>query len=201
MICQVDEIVRRVRTAMARGRSPRPLIRCRDPDAVDLDRIIMSKIGQGVERTYREAPLDKLRETMLDFSAQGVCWHDPVDSTWSGHVLLPDDFLRLAVFGMSDWVVPVFDAVDCRSPRYGLIASRYSGLRGSPSRPVVVLTDMPQGRVLEFHACGSDSCRIAAAAYCPLPRIDEYGGIDIAAGLLDDITDSIAAIVSATLGE
>ena len=201
MICQMNEIVMRVRMAMARGRSPRPLIRCRDPDAVDLDAIIVSKIEQGVERVYREAPLDKLRETLCDFSAQGVCWHDPVDGTRSGHVLLPDDFLRLAVFEMSDWAVPVFDAVDCRSPRYRLIASRYSGLRGSPARPVAALTDLPQGRALEFHACGSDAAYIAGAAYCPLPRFDECGGIDIAALLLDDITDSIAALVSATLGE
>lgn len=201
MICQVNEIVKRVRTAMARGRSPRPLIRCRDPDAVDLDTIIVAKIEQGVERVYRDAPLDKLRETLRDFSAQGVCWHNPVDGTWSGHVMLPDDFLRLAVFEMSDWVGPVFDAVDCRSPRYRLIASRYSGLRGSPERPVAALTDLPQGRALEFHSCGSDAAYIAGAAYCPLPRIDECGGIDIAAGLVDDTTDRIAALVAATLGE
>lgn len=201
MIYLLPEIVKRVRTAMARGRSPRPLIRCRDPDAVDLDGIIVSKISQGVEKAYREAPLEKLRHTARDFSEHGVCWHDPVDGTWSGHVLLPDDFLRLVVFGMSDWVMPVFDAVDCRSPRYRLVASRYSGLRGSPERPVAVLTDMSQGLVLEFHSCGSDSCHIASAAYCPLPRIDECGGIDIAACMIDDVTDSIAAFASATLGE
>lgn len=196
MIYRLPEIVERVRMAMGRGASPRPMIHCRDPDVVDLDAIIASRISQGVEKAYLEAPADRLREASRDFSGQGIYWHECADGTWSGHVALPDDFLRLVVFGMSDWSRPVFDAVDCRSARGGLVASRFCGVRGSPQRPVAVLTDMPEGRVLEFHSCYSDSEHIAQAVYCPVPKIDEYGGVDIAESMIHDVADCIAALVT-----
>lgn len=196
MIYRVPEIVKIVRLAMGRGASPRPLIHCRDPDVVDLDAIITSRISQGIEKAYRDAPADRLWEARRDFSDRGVCWHEKVDGFWSGHVALPDDFLRLLVFGMSDWTRPVFDAVDCRSGRGRLVESRFCGVRGSPCRPMAVLTDMPEGRELEFYSCSSDSEHIAQAAYCPVPKIDEYGGVDIADGMIHDVADCIASIVT-----
>lgn len=182
--------------AMARGHSAAPMIKCRDPDVVDLDRLIMSRIWHGVEDAYRKASPDKLLRAARDFSGHGVCWHEPVDGSWSGHVMLPGDFLRLAVFAMSDWALPVFDAIDCRSPRYRLTASRYAALRGSPRRPVAVVADMPEGRALEFFSCSSPDQWIAQAAYCPLPVVDEYGGIDIADSMIDDVIHSIAERVN-----
>lgn len=195
MIYQLPEIVRMVRTAMARGASTPPLLRCRDPDELPLDALIISKIEQGAVKAYHEAGADRLFEARRDFSTRGVCWHPPADGTWSGHVVLPGDFLKLCVFCMSDWSGAVFEAVDCRSPAYMLTRSPYSALRGSPVRPVVAIADMPEGRVLEFHSCTSDSQWIAQASYCAVPRVDSSGGIDIAGSMIHDVIDSIANLV------
>lgn len=195
MIYSVSEIVRMVRTAMRVGQASQPLLRCRDPDVVPLDELIISKIRQGVLLAYLDAPASRLFEARRDFSAQGVYWHDPVDGAWSGHVVLPDDFLRLCAFGMSDWAGPVFDAVDCHSPRFMLTRSPYAALRGSPRRPVVAIADMPEGKVLEFHSCSSSSAWITQASYCPLPRVDDSGGIDIAGDMIYDVVGSIAGLV------
>ncbi len=196
MIYQLPEIVEMVRTALRRGVTPRPMLRCRDPDEMPLDEIIVSKIEQGAVRAYLDAPADKLLAARRDFSSCGVFWHEPVDGTWSGHVVLPCDFLRLCVFGMSDWLSPVFGAIDNRSPKFALSRSRFSALRGSPARPVAVLTEMPEGRVLEFYSCSSDTQTITHASYCPVPYVDDYGGIDIAPTLIHDVIDSIAALVN-----
>lgn len=180
---------------MARGEAPRPLLRCRDPDVLSLDDVIISKIEQGVVRAYLEAPPSRLHEARRDFSSQGVYWHEPVDGTWSGHVALPEDFLRLCVFRMSDWAAPVSVALDSSSPRYMLTRSPYTALRGSPHRPVVALTDMPEGRVLEFFSCTSPSQWMAQASYYPVPVMDSSGGIDIARGMIHDVVESIAKLV------
>lgn len=193
MIYQSHEIVGMVRTAMRLGKPQRPLLRCRDPDVLPLDVLIASKIEQGAVRAYLEAPAERLYGAGRDFSTCGVYWHEPVDGSWSGHVVLPDDFLRLGVFGMSDWVSPVFEAVDCSSPRFALTRSRYTALRGSPRRPVVAITEMPEGRVLEFFSCSTATEWIAQASYYPVPRMDSSGGIDIAQGMIHDVIDRIAA--------
>lgn len=195
MIYQLPEIVGMVRTALARGEAPRPLLRCRDPDLLSLDDVILSKVEQGAAKAYLEAPPCKLHEARRDFSSRGVCWHEPVDGSWSGHVALPVDFLRLRVFGMSDWTGPVYEAVDSNSPRFMLTRSPYAALRGSPQRPVVAIADMPEGRVLEFYSCTSDTQWITQASYCPMPMVDSSGGIDIARSMIHDVILSIAELV------
>lgn len=195
MIYQLPEIVEMVRTALRRGKTPRPLLRCRDPDNMPLDEMIVSKIGQGAIRAYLEAEPVRLLEARRDFSSSGVYWHEPVDGTWSGHVGLPGDFLRLCVFGMSDWATPVFEAVSCRSARFALTRSRYSALRGCPERPMVAISEMPEGTVLEFYSCSSAAQTISHASYIPVPEIDEYGGMDIARSMIHEVVDSIAELV------
>lgn len=186
---------------MAYGKAQRPLLRCRDPDELPLDVLITSKIEQGTVRAYLEAPASRLYGAERDFSTCGVYWHEPVDGSWSGHVVLPGDFLRLGVFGMSDWVSPVFEAVDCSSPRFVLTRSQYTALRGSPLRPVVAITEMPEGRVLEFYSCTSPTEWIAQASYYPVPMVDEHGGIDIARGMIHDVIDRIAEEAAACRGQ
>ncbi len=195
MIYQLPEIVEMVRIALRRGNTPRPLLRCRDPDEMPLDEIIVSKVEPGAIRAYLEAPPGKLVDARRDFSSGGVFWHEPLDGTWSGHVGLPGDFLRLCVFAMSDWVSPVFEPVDCRSPRFALTRSRYAALRGSPCRPVVAISELPEGRVLEFFSCTSDTQWISQASYIPVPLVDASGGMDIARGMIHDVVHCIAKLV------
>ena len=89
----------------------------------------------------------------------------------SGHIVLPADFLRLIVFQMSDWSMPVTLAIDETSPLYSRQKSRYAGVRGNPQRPVVAIVQQPIGSVLEFYSCEQgEHVYIKMARYAPLPK-------------------------------
>jgi hypothetical protein len=69
-----------------------------------------------------------------------------------GCIQLPDNFIRLVSFSVSDWEHTVTEALDESSPRY--IQQYNSTLRGTPCRPVVFLTQ--GGTCLEFYSTNLD---------------------------------------------
>ena len=195
MVYEVKDILRDVRIAIDENKTNEQLIEDEDIDTLMLDDIIRSKIVEGVRRAITDAPIH-----LLD---GGVPFGDAVywRNQYSGWVMLPDDFMRLLVFKMSDWERPVYEPITAGDPRYELQFSRYKGLRGNPQKPVVAIVSRMEGRVLELYSCNDDTATVEQALYMPLPSIDEDGGIMIPERCYTSTIYQIAALVLATIGQ
>lgn len=173
MIYNIKKIARDVRVAIDENRQNSPLLAERDIETLTLDEIIESKICEAVRLVHQGAAYFLL-ETGHNMNDE-LYW----DKDCSGHILLPDDFMRLVVFEMSDWERPVFDVLSETDPEYSLQKSRYKGIRGNYQKPVCAIVMRPEGRVLEFYSCKDEDATIRRAVYLPYPEVDEFGGIDI----------------------
>lgn len=194
MVYDVDGIVRDVRVAMDENAAQESLLDFGDGDALQLDDIIKSKVEESVRRTVADSPVH-----LLD---GGVPFGDAVywRSKGSGWTLLPDDFMRLLIFKMSDWERPVYEPITAADPRYQLQSSRYKGLRGTPQKPVVAVVSRAEGRVLELYSCVDETATVEQALYMPLPKIDCDGGVDIPERCYRSVVYETASLVYATMG-
>ena len=195
MIVQVDEILKDVRVCMDRNRVDEALLDDADADTLTLDELIKSKVEEGIDMVHREAPYHMLE--------QGHTFGDAIH--WgeleSGWILLPDDYMRLVVFEMSDWEKAVYEVMSVADARYAQMRSRVKALRGTAQRPVCVLGVRPEGRVLEFYSCKSESATVRRGIYTPYTRIDDDGGADISELCYESAVYRIAGLALASLGE
>ena len=180
MVYEVKDILRDVRIAIDENKTNEQLIEDEDIDTLMLDDIIRSKIV----------------ESGVPFG-DAVYWRNQ----HSGWVMLPDDFMRLMVFKMSDWERPVYEPITAGDPRYQLQFSRYKGLRGNSQKPVVAIVSRTEGRVLELYSCNDDTATVEQALYYPLPSIDEDEGIMIPERCYQSAIYQMAALVLATIGQ
>lgn len=165
MVYALDDILRDVRVAINENDRHGCLVLDDDQDTLTLDEIIRSKVEEGVRDIVGAAPFD-----MLDGGSpigQSIYWRED----GSGQIILPDDYLRLMVFRMSDWERPVFIPVMAGDPKYNLQFSRRKGLRGTPQKPVVCITRRPNGLILEFFSSKSKDAKVAEGLYLSLPEI------------------------------
>lgn len=165
----IDKILRDVRVALDQNMVSDALVGIGDVDTLSVNDIIRSKVLEGVARVHRAAPLH-----LLDGGhhfGDAVYWGEMA----SGWTLLPEDFLRLMVFEMSDWERPVFVAIDEKDPSYALQRSRFKGLRGNAQKPVCAIVKRTEGLALEFYSCKSDGALVSKALYMPYPRIEDDG--------------------------
>lgn len=195
MIYQLTEVMRDVRIALDQNNTSDQLLREGDVDTLGLDEIVRSKILEAVRRVHTEAPPYML-EGGHNFG-ENLYWSD-LNSGW---VLLPDDFMRLIVFRMSDWSRPVYTAISTDDPEYERQSSRFKGIRGTAQKPVCVIAIRPEGRVLEYYSCKSDDAQVVQGVYMPLPYVDKNDGIDISSRCYTAVVYMAAALVSTTLGE
>lgn len=195
MVYEVKDILRDVRIAIDENKTNEQLIEDEDIDTLMLDDIIRSKIVESVRRTITKAPIH-----LLD---GGVPFGDAVywRNLYSGWVMLPEDFMRLLVFKMSDWERPVYEPITAGDPQYQLQFSRYKGLRGNPQKPVVAIVRRTEGLVLELYSCKDDTATVEQGLYMPFPHIDEYGGIMIPERCYTSTIYQIAALVLASIGQ
>lgn len=173
---QVKDIIREIRIALDQNMSSAPLIALGDVDTLSLEDIIHSKVVDAVRSVELAAPLNMLGSG-LPFG-ESIAWNGQ-PGQGSGYILLPDDFLRLLNFQMSDWSRAAFDAITPADPRYALQSSRFPGVRGCPQKPVVAIVDRAIGKTLEFYSCtGGQSVTIKQANYLPMPK-EQLGEIYI----------------------
>lgn len=194
---QIKDIIREIRIALDQNMSSAALVALGDVDTLSIEDLVNSKIEDAARAVVMSAP--------LAFLGTGKAFGDTVG--WdmqagygSGHIVLPDDFLRLIVFQMSDWSMPVTLAIDATSPLYSRQRSRYAGVRGNPQRPVVAIVSQPIGKVLEFFSCEQgEHVYIRMARYAPLPKrytIDDEDVIDLPEKLLRPVVYYAAYLVS-----
>lgn len=194
MIYKLQRIARDVRIAIDENKTSEQLIADEDIDTLSLEEIVRSKIVEAVRRVVTEAPTH-----LLDGGepfGDAIFWR----SQCSGWTLLPDDFMRLVIFKMSDWERPVYEPITAADPQYQLQFSRYKGLRGNPQKPVVAIVSRAEGRALELFSCKSQNATVEQAVYIPLPKVDCDGGINIPERCYMSVVYEAASLVLATIG-
>lgn len=171
-----------------------------DTDTLEMEEIIKSKIADGVNAVRKAAPL-----SMLDLTrkASGDDW--PV--TWIdedkciGEVELPDDYLRLVMFKMSDWAHAATTPIAADTALYHQQFSEWKGVRGNPSRPnIAIAADTATGKdVIQFFSCDSTE---ATAELTYIKRCTGSTGssesYEIEGPIYRAVVLKIAALVAAT---
>lgn len=197
MLYSIDDIKRDVRVALDMNEDNAPLISEDDTDTLSLDDIIESKVCEAVRFVHREAPI-VLLDSGKPFGQQ-IEW-DNVEGIGNGSVKLPDDFLRLVCFKMSDWNYSVHTYITSDAPEYAIQKSRFR-VKGNPERPVVAIVLRPTGLYLEFFSCSAGiGTRVSEARYLPMPKIDG-GQIEICEKLRSAVIYYTAYLTAFTLGE
>lgn len=196
MVVQAADMARAVRVAIDMNRGDEPLLMEGDSDTLTLDETIHAKLADAVRMVEMEAPAIML-ESGHDFGGEGVF----IGKDGKGFVVLPDDFMRLVAFRMSDWHRTVHDAIDENSPEYAMQSSRWKGICGNPEKPVCAIVRRPEGKVLEFYSSRDDTAAVTQASYVPRPRIDAVGGIDVAEDCYRAAVYRAAALVLSSLGD
>lgn len=195
MVYNIHKIVSDVRIAIDRNMTSGSLLKIEDIETLTLEDVIRSKIEDATRRVESTAPVH-----MLD---SGHNFGDAVYWTGggSGFVLLPDDFMRLMAFRMSDWERTAYEAISPDDPRYAMQSSRYGGIRGNPQKPVCAIVMRPEGRALEFYSSGTTDEQVVAGIYLPYPKIDADGMIEICERCYSATVYAVASLVLTTLGE
>lgn len=194
MVYKLRDIVRDARVCLEQNMTSEALIESEDIETLSLDEIIVSKIEEAARRVESTAPALYLEEGHTFGDA--IFWN----GMGSGHVLLPDNFMRLIVFEMSDWERGVYAAISSEDPKYALQRQRIKALRGTAQRPVCAIVNRPEGKALEFYSSKSEDAYVKKANYIPYPKIED-GSIDISERCYEAVLYMIAALVATTYGE
>lgn len=177
MIYEIADIVRDIKIALDENTSSTQLVAMGDVDTLTLNDIIDSKVEDAARYVVLHAPA-----VMLDSGKAfgGIITWDMTEGYGSGTIALPDDFLRLIVFQMSDWSMPVTQAIDANHPLYSRQHSRYAGVRGNPQRPVVAVVQYGVGNVLEFYTCEQGTgVYVKLARYAPKPERYTFNNAEV----------------------
>lgn len=145
----IEELIRDVRVCLDENAQQSALLASAEY-TLQLDDIIKSKIPEALDAVLLNAPNDLLgdgSEIPAGSAELGV------RSAELGVVRLsrPADFLKLVAIKMPDWANEVTTVINPESDLYKQQQSRYSGLRGSPERPVVAEVHSATGRVFELY--------------------------------------------------
>lgn len=195
MVYSFHDVMRDVRVCLDQNMTSEQLLCTDDVNTLALDDIVRSKILEAVVRVHTSAPTHMLEEGH-NFG-DSIFWGDQE----SGWVLLPQDFMRLISFEMSDWERAVYTAISPTDPEYALQRQRVKALRGTAQKPVCVITTRPEGKALEFYSCKSEDAYVSRGQYLPYPKVDEEDGIDICERCYTAVVYAAASLVLLTLGE
>ncbi|MDO4929637.1 MAG: hypothetical protein Q4E59_00730 [Bacteroidales bacterium] len=198
MTYTIDDLSREVRVAIDQNMLSTALAGIGDPDTLAMNDIIKQKLPIAA-RIVESSASFHLLDSGRAFG-DSIRWHSYA-GLGSGEILLPDDFLRLVCFQMSDWDRAVTTVVREDSELYAMQQSRYPGVRGNPQDPVVAITSQPAGLVLEFYSCtaGSDVF-VRRARYIPIPRVVD-GNIELCEKLVPAIVNYAGYLTVLTYGE
>lgn len=194
MIYSVSQIMQDVRACIDENATNEQLSLEGDIETLSLNDIIRSKIEEGVRRVESIAPVYLLEEGHQFGDA--IIWN----GEGRGYVMLPDDFMRLISFRMSDWEKTCHSAISPDDALYDLQSSRHKGLRGSPQLPVCAIVPRAEGKSLEFYSCKNEEAYVKTATYRPYPKIDESDGVDMSERCYTAIIYTISSLVVSAFG-
>lgn len=170
MDCTVSSLISAIKVALDQNNVSTQLFNTGDVDTLLLDELIESKIADAARLVELAAPLHLLGKGVTFPDASQVVTWDSAQGYGPGSVPLPEDFLRLVCFKMSDWDHPVHTPIYESDPLYAAQRSRFGGVRGNPQRPICAIVNRNTGMVLEFYSCAQDAnASISMASYIPIP--------------------------------
>lgn len=194
MVYKIETVSQDVRIAIDENKTSEQLLGDEDIDTLSLNEIVRSKIEEAVRRVETTAPTFLLEEGHT--FGDSVFWED----NNSGWTLLPDDFMRLIAFRMSDWERTCHNAISVDDPLYDLQSSRFKGVRGNVQKPVCAVVNRAEGKALEFYSCKSEEAYVKRATYLPYPKIGDEEGIDISERCYTAVVYTTAALVLTAYG-
>lgn len=194
MVYKIETVSQDVRIAIDENKTSEQLLGDEDIDTLSLNEIVRSKIEEAVRRVETTAPTFLLEEGHT--FGDSVFWED----NNSGWTLLPDDFMRLIAFRMSDWERTCYNAISVDDPLYDLQSSRFKGVRGNVQKPVCAVVNRAEGKALEFYSCDNEEAYVKRATYLPYPKIDDEDGIDICERCYTAVVYTTAALVLTAYG-
>lgn len=193
----LEELKRAVRVALDENDTSATLAALGDVDTLSLDELIESKLVPAVLVVHRDAQR-QLLDAGMPFVGE-IRWESAV-GIGRGEMALPEDFLRLVSFRMSDWRRDVTEAIYEDDPRYDLQLSAFAGVRGCPEKPVVAIIQTGQGLALEIYSCtAGDSVRVDRASYLPRPKISD-GKLSICPRLYEAVIHYAGFLTALALG-
>lgn len=172
-------------------------------------------IAEKVEFGYPGSTLPELVADILPDVAEKVMagadlrnideWlHMDGDFEWTapgrGEMSLPQDFLRLVVFRMSDWKKSVSSVIFSDSPLYSLRFAPGEGRRGIRKSPAVAITEGATCRFLEFIGSTDPAAYPERCGYLPVPSSFGDDSLWIPRSLLADVVDEAALKVRSLRG-
>lgn len=218
----VENIIKDVRVALDNNQNVNESL-LNDIDTLSLNEIIESKIVEGVKQVHSIAPLHLLDygynvngEFKENNIANSIHFQTKNNGsyTWQlGWVELPEDFMRLVVFEMSDWEKAVFELKSTDDAEYKKQQSQFKGIRATKRNPLCFLSIRPYGRILEFYPfnyTNDENCpTITRGVYIPYPEIIEEKIEDkivnryvyICSRCYNAIVYTIASLVLSAIGE
>ncbi len=201
MNSNLKTLATQVKAVMDRNMESATLDSLGDVDTLSIDEIIKTAIPKAARIVEMEAPFHLLGRGE-PFTGT-VYWPKAV-GVGSGHIQLPDDFMRLVCFQMSDWVRPANETITIEDPRYAMQQSDFDGIKGNPHNPVVAIVPWSTGLELEFYSCKAGSgVTVRRARYLPIPKVSGTGDaatVNISEKLEDAIVYYAAGLAATTLG-
>lgn len=193
----VSDLIAEVRVVMDRNNTSAPLLAEGDIDTLTIEEIIEASLPRAARIIEGNAP-HHLIDSGKPFG-QSISWESR-RGIGSGSIHLPDDYLRLVVFQMSDWSRPVTETISEDDDEYAVQRSRY-GVKGNPQRPVVAVVQQPIGLVLEFYSCeAGDKAYVKRARYLPIPKVRK-GKIELCEKLKDAVVYYTGYLAYLSLGD
>lgn len=194
---KIEGVVSDVRVALDENEITKNLIE--DTDTLMLDDIIRQKLLDAIRSVSVSAPANLLYDAPALELEGSITWTDS-EGVFDGTIKLPSDFLRLVVFKMDDWSVPVFNPISDSSALYYQQKSKWKGVRGNYQRPVVAVVHSDDGVGLEFFGSISAEAEVEKAKYIKEPSIavDE---VEICQRLYDSVVYYTAGLTAMTQGE
>lgn len=193
----IEKIKEDVRIAIDENAQSEAFINNADEDTLTLNQIIESNIEEAALMVCNAAPIHMVGDG--NSFGDSLYWFDSVGNG-GGYTVLPDDFLRLITFQMSDWSYPVSVAITMNHPKYAMQKSRFPGVRGCPQKPVVAVVPRAIGLTLEFYSCTSGTeAKVIRACYLPTPKIVN-GEIELSERIYKAVINQCAALTMLTVG-
>lgn len=195
----VSSIVEKVRIALDENQVNTSLV-ATDNDTLTLNAIIEQKIAHAARQITERAP-----SHLLDGGkafATSLTWPSGSVGIGYGYTALPDDYMRLVIFQMSDWARPVLNPIRDTDPEYFLQKSKFAGIKGSTEKPVCAITTYSTGKVMEFYSStGGAEVTVKTARYLAYPVVETVESVqiyDLCPKLLDAIIYQTAGLVATT---
>lgn len=188
----LSQIKKDVRIALEENREVEQLLVEAHEYNLTLEELVEASILKGIRMVETEARVEFLEG---GHPLEGDIHWLTGEYNGGGRIVLPEDFMRMIVFKMSDWYIPVYSFIGADSPGYLLQRSKWKGIKGTPEKPVCAIVPHPDGLSLEFYSSYTEGAEPEQCTYLPMPEFDEDDNVEICRRCYHAVVYKVAALV------